>query len=161
MTSPLAILDANQFFISVIENYSPIFTSFVFPDQYLKPKGYSEKWPTIFFRNSIPSNVPKHYIAYGNKRIKCLMPYFLFTFHCKWCRNSLRGLLRQTALRDWASGAPGQARARVFAASRACSVVSSPRDCLVRSSLEPGAAREQGSSCLRMLTYVAQDLGDC
>lgn len=48
MTSPLAILDANQFFISVIENYSPIFTLFVFPDQYLKPKGYSEKWPTIF-----------------------------------------------------------------------------------------------------------------
>lgn len=89
------------------------------------------------------------------------MPYFLFTFHCKWCRNSLRGLPRQTALRDRASGAPGQARARAFAASGARSVVSSPRDCLVRSPLEPGTAREQGSFCLRMLTYVAQDLGDC
>lgn len=96
MTSPLAILDANQFFISVIENYSPIFTSFVFPDQYLKPKGYSEKWPTIFFRNSIPSSVPQHYIAYGNKRVKRPMPYFLFTFHCEWCRRSLRGLPRRS-----------------------------------------------------------------
>lgn len=93
MTSPLAILDANQFFISVIEKYPPIFTSFVFPDQYLKPKGYSEKWPTLFFRTSIPNDVPKHYIAYGNKRIKCLMPYFLFTLHFKWCGNSSRGLL--------------------------------------------------------------------
>lgn len=48
MTSPIALLDANQFFISVIENHSRIFTAFVFPDQYLKPKGYSGKRPTIF-----------------------------------------------------------------------------------------------------------------
>lgn len=43
-----------------------------------------------FFRNSIPSSVPKRYIAYGNKRIKCLMPYSLFTFHFRQCRNFLQ-----------------------------------------------------------------------
>lgn len=32
-----------------------------------------------FFRNSVPSSVPKQHIAYGNKRIKCLLPYLLFT----------------------------------------------------------------------------------
>lgn len=90
MTSPLATLDANQFFISVIENYSPIFTSFVFPDQYLKPKGYSEKWP-IFLETSIPSSVPKHYIAHGNKRIKRLVPHSSSAFPPEWCGRSSRG----------------------------------------------------------------------
>lgn len=107
MTSPLATLDANQFFISVIENYSPIFTSFVFPDQYLKPKGYSEKWP-IFLETSIPSSVPKHYIAHGNKRIKRLVPHSSSAFPPEWCGRFSAGMVRTLLSRS--AGRAGHSR---------------------------------------------------
>lgn len=77
-------------FISLIEifNESHIFTSFVFPDQYLKPKESSEKWPTSFLEPASQAAC-LHDITFG-KRVKCLMPYSLLASHCRQCRDCLR-----------------------------------------------------------------------
>lgn len=104
VTSPLALLDADQFFISLIENYSHIFTSFDFPDQYLKTKGYSEKWPTSFLEPASQAAC-LYDIAYGKKRVKCPMPYSLLASHCRQCRDCLRWP-RQV----WSPGSVGSRR---------------------------------------------------
>lgn len=69
----------------MIENIHIFLHHLFFPDQYLKPKGYSEKWPTSFLEPASQA-VCLHDIVYGD-RVKCSMPYSLLASHCTQCKG--------------------------------------------------------------------------
>lgn len=71
----------------------------------LKPKGYSEKWPTSFLEPASQA-VCLHDIAYGDEsRVQCLTPYLLLTVHSAGTASGGRG--RPGYQAQWAVGGPG------------------------------------------------------
>lgn len=143
----------------MIENIHIFLHHLFFPDQYLKPKGYSEKWPTSFLEPASQA-VCLHDIVYGD-RDKCSMPYSLLASHCTQCKGPPQvaeaGLVTRLSGQQEALGLV--ARGSVACA---CPLRTLQSQLLLKRlcSLEPGATRGQGSFCSSQgwLTCVAQDL---